>query len=645
MIPLKRLNRIPEEAECLALHEVIAQEEAAIDTIRNLQREHEAKHQQFAEKAIILQRNLDSTEILHEVGSQLCTHFMPLLVQLETQLAVQEDDKTILATHFPSTPDFIHSWGVLKDGIIALDAALKRQLGRAQERITSITQQLYSMESLRDQMSSAVSSFSSMIEHAQESIKAKKGGILHPIRRLPTEILLHIFEDCVNDEINECHRNPPSIFRVTPTMALHLASVHSRWRNIMLGTPYLWRHLRGPTRSRNPAAINPYLFHRRRGGEIEPPIPAGARNHFQNYLDCCRGGDIELTIPTGGKLPDGLNPDTITVRRLNLTADIDGCPILPSPVHLWLYRSETTRGWVVPSDLISRTTHLTVWNVEISFQGDCKSLTRLEICGVQPAFVFTRIIRQLPHLTDFDLIRAEMQDALLLEPVSFTHFHLRYLGLSRGWINVLERALSPGLHLSQLRHLELSNVTSEYMATKYPLISAQLGATVVRLDFQGEDCSIDATRSFIDSFRRVNTIGFYGRVTETVLGALYEVRTSRVQIPGQDSIRCTREVVHAMPRGIEVVIIRDYEGEGRKIDQQLRMMRQNSAPDTQPVNIIFENCLNILPRIRREFAVPGPLIVIESVDPHLGPGQSSCDPGDVNDRILDQLEAADELSV
>jgi len=183
------------------------------------------------------------------------------------------------------------------------------------------------------------------------------------------------------------------------------------------------------------------------------------------------------------------------------------------------------------------------------------------------------------------------------------------------------------------------------MATKYPLISAQLGATVVRLDFQGEDCSMDATRSFIDAFRRVNTMGLYGGVTETVLGALYEVRTPRVSIPGQDSIRCTPEIVHAMPKGLEVVIIRDYEGEGLEVDQQLRTMRQHPAPDTQPVNVVFENCLNILPRIRQEFAVPGPLIVIESADPHLGPGQSSRDPGDVDDRILDELEAADGLNV
>ena len=614
MIPLTRLNRIPEEAQCRALHEAIAREEAVLDTIWKVQREHEAEHQLLAEKADILQRNLNSTEFLREVGSQLCTHLMLGSTQLEMQLLVQGFDKTTLATHLPSTLDFMHSWGVTKDGIIALDAALNRQLDRTQERITSITQQLYSTESLRDQMSSTISSFSSMIHSAQESIKAKK-DILHPIRRLPVEILLHVFEDCVNDEINEYHRNPPSLFRVAPTMALRLASVCSRWRDVMLGTPNVWRHLRGPTE----------LWHNRGW------VSHRARNHFQNYLDRCRGVEIELSIPARGKRPDELNSHTITVHRLNveLPADIEELATVPSPVHLWLYHPEPGSSWVVPSDLISRTTHLTALNVGISFQGVCKSLTRLEICGVQPTFIFPQIIRQLPHLTDLNLIRAEMQDEPPLELAPFTHFRLRHLGLSRGCINLLESALSSGLRLSQLRHLELSNVTSEYMATKYPLISAQLGATVVRLDFQGTDCSLDATRSFIDAFRRVKTIGFYGWVTERVLGALYEVRTSRVRTlrvrtPGEATIRCTREIVHAMPKGLEVVIIRNYEPTGRTIDKQLRAMRQNPAPDTQPVNVVFENCLNILPRIRREFAVPGPLIVIESVDPHLSPGQSSC---------------------
>jgi hypothetical protein len=601
MTSLKRQNHIPEEAECLALQKVIAQEEAVIDTIRRVQREHEAEHQLQAEKAIILQRTLDSTKTLREVASQLCTHFIPLLAQLETQLAVQENDKTILATHLSSTPIFIDGWGVLKDGIIALHASLKQQLDRTQERITSITQELYSAESLRDQISSTISSFSSMIDRAQESIKSKKEGTLHPIRRLPVEILLHIFEGCVNDEINEYHHDlpkylgvSPRIFGVPSTMALCLAGVCSRWRDIMLGAPYLWRHLRAPT---------PSLW----GG-------SGAGSHFQNYLDRCRGSEIELTIPNGDELPDDLSPDTITIQRLNVELDAytDELPILPSPVHLWLYHPEPLSQPVAPADLISRTTRLTVWNVDISFKENCQSITHLEICGVQPTFGFTQMISQLPSLTDVDLIRAEMVDAPILVLVPFTHFHLRYLGLSHGWIDFLERALRSGLRLPQLRHLELSGITSEYTETMYPHISAQLGATVVRLDFQGVGCSFDSIRSFIGGFRRVNTIGCYGRVAETVLKAFYEVRSSPVpvQTPGEVTIGWKHELVNAMPKGLEVVMIRDYEDDGRIIERQLRMMRQYPATDTQPITVVFENCLNILPCIRREFATHGPLIVV-----------------------------------
>ena len=96
-----------------------------------------------------------------------------------------------------------------------------------------------------------------------------------------------------------------------------------------------------------------------------------------------------------------------------------------------------------------------------------------------------------------------------------------------------------------------------------------------------------------------------------------------------------------MPKGLEVVIICNYGGEGREIDQQLWMMRQNPAADTQPINVVFKNCLDILPRIQQEFSVPVPLIVVKSAEPHLSPGQSMHDPGD----ILDQLEAADELDM
>jgi hypothetical protein len=297
---------------------------------------------------------------------------------------------------------------------------------------------------------------------------------------------------------------------------------------------------------------------------------------------------------------------------VELDAYTDELPILPSPVHLWLYHPEPLSQPVAPADLISRTTRLTVWNVDISFKENCQSITHLEICGVQPTFGFTQMISQLPSLTDVDLIRAEMVDAPILVLVPFTHFHLRYLGLSHGWIDFLERALRSGLRLPQLRHLELSGITSEYTETMYPHISAQLGATVVRLDFQGVGCSFDSIRSFIGGFRRVNTIGCYGRVAETVLKAFYEVRSSPVpvQTPGEVTIGWKHELVNAMPKGLEVVMIRDYEDDGRIIERQLRMMRQYPATDTQPITVVFENCLNILPCIRREFATHGPLIVV-----------------------------------
>ena len=623
----RRLNHVPNEDECLTLHEVIGQEEAVIGTIGELQREHEGKRQLFAEKAVTLRRTLDATENLHETGSQLCTHLVPLLMQLQSQLATLEADSPTLVTLFPSTSTFLHSWEVIKDGIVVLDAALKRQLDRTQEHITSVTQQLYTTESLRDQMLNSISSFSSMIESARESIKAKREGVLHPIRRLPMEILLHIFEDCVNDEIDGYHRNPPSILEVPSTMALRLAGVCSRWRDIMLGTPYLWRHLRAPV-----------LYGWRGLGGL------GARSHLESYLGRCRGCDIDLSIPFSGEIPDSLGAAAVERLNMGLAGEIEAWPTPPSPLYLWIYHQESVSGWVIPPALVSRTTHLTVHNLGIAFREECRSLRRLEVWGLQPTFDVTQLLTQLPHLTEFDLIRAKIEVTPILVSESLDHFNLQYLGLSHWFLDLFDSALGEGLNLPQLRHLCLSGITPEYRATRYPFISAQLSATVVRLDFRGEDSSPNAIRSFIDTFRRVNTIGYYGEVTETGLGALYEVRTSRAQTPGEDTIRCTREIVRAMPKGLEVVIIRDYEGEGRKIDQQLRRMRQNPAVDTQPINVIFENCLNILPRIRGEFAIPGLLIVVESVDRDLGPGRSNCDPEDVNDWILDRLEAADALS-
>jgi hypothetical protein len=150
----------------------------------------------------------------------------------------------------------------------------------------------------------------------------------------------------------------------------------------------------------------------------------------------------------------------------------------------------------------------------------------------------------------------------------------------------------------------LSGLTTRHQASEYPFIAEQLSATVIELGIQGSNSHRESIRSFIDAFKRLHTMKSYGGVATEMLRAVYEDRSSKAQNPREETTRYTGKIIRPIPKGLEVVVIRDYTGKGRAIAQQLRRMRRNPEIGARQVGVVFENCLNILPKIRREFAVP-----------------------------------------
>jgi hypothetical protein len=579
----KQPNPVVDEVEHLTLRKATTKEEASLRSIRRLKDLHEAKWRRSVEQIAVLRRTLNSMKTLHDVGSKLHTHIMPLLAELGPHFATYETDKTIITALLPSTSSVMQKWHILRDEVVALDAALMRRLHQTRAQITTTTKELQNTEKLRDQTANSISSLSADIKSAQTSIKAKKNRIPHPIWRLPVELLLHIFEDCVNNEADGDDLRYLRTFYHTPTMALRLASVCRCWREIMLATPHLWRHLRA-TRT------------------------AQEERNFLNCFERCRGKMIELTMKSGCVPLDLIT--TATIHRLNLdtenTCDHDWLN-LPSPLHLYLHSPDSPIDTVkhVPASLINNTVRLTTWNTTLIFNENNESLKRLELWGWRENVDFTDTLSHLSRLTHLDLLKGETEQMEYLPPItprSFTHPYLRYLGLSTWCLDALERALEYGLRLPHLLHLGLSQIMSR--ATEHPFISVQLGARVTQLDFHGEGTATECVRSFVSTFRRTNTIRCYGEATKTVLQAIYEPQTSEVHNHGNDAFVHVENTVHSIPNKLKAVIIRDYKGEGREIYGLLQQIRQYPATDMYPVHITFDNCLNILPSIRGEFAMP-----------------------------------------
>jgi len=74
------------------------------------------------------------------------------------------------------------------------------------------------------------------MNEVQKNVVASSEGFLHPIRRLPTEILQQIFEECIDAEAAEWFLDPTR----PPTLlksATRIAGTCRSWRTIAQQTP------------------------------------------------------------------------------------------------------------------------------------------------------------------------------------------------------------------------------------------------------------------------------------------------------------------------------------------------------------------------------------------------------------------------
>jgi len=94
----------------------------------------------------------------------------------------------------PPTRDFIKGVKAITLYAALLQAALERQLQCIGDRVNSIDEELESTVGLEAYMHvDAILSVSTMISMAKDTIKKKRQGLLHPICRLPAEMLEEIF--------------------------------------------------------------------------------------------------------------------------------------------------------------------------------------------------------------------------------------------------------------------------------------------------------------------------------------------------------------------------------------------------------------------------------------------------------------------
>jgi hypothetical protein len=543
----------------------------------------------MADKCATLQRTITPTQALLDAGSQIQLSNNSFIYYLLTELTAQESDVATLSECLPSTSAFLRGRETVKNAVIALQAALEEQLGSIGQRVAAVKEELEITKELSGHMSHSMDVFSTATNDVQKGIVARSKNFLHPIRRLPAEILQRIFEECVDAEAAEWFVDPtgsPSHLQ----SATRIAGTCRSWRTIAHQTPRMWNRLRAPIQA---GTYN---------GVKQGTRRITGRRAFWASLRLCGSIPLEVTIPEHVSLPEKPNLMSLKIDRLNFdnVCDYDWSrpPSFPSPLYLWVGRgnSRVLHTQELPSSLISRTTTITAHHVAVAIPEGSNQVTQLILRGLQDGFRLTSLLKSLPCLNELDAGSARVVYWYKQVHPALTHQSLRHLRIHISFVHALEYYLAKGLRLPGLSCFGLTCQSMlhygplHYTSSSFPSVSAQLPTTVTHLEVHGEHAvTTSSTSDLIETFYGVDTISTYGNAVGAILLALCRTRdTLEGEKPSAEE---------KLPSSVRVLHIHDYIGNGKDLYPALRQI-YNSI---EAIKVSFENCPNILPTMRGEF--------------------------------------------
>jgi hypothetical protein len=568
---------------------LLEQQESLVLSIEKFRMENDAEHQRLSCKGTMLQESLKHMEELNGLGRTVEPECFHWLDALSKALLNMETKRDFLHPLFDGTTATLDSFSAINDAANVLKSTIETAFGQLPNLFAMVARESYSTDMLCAQITDTITTFSGMVSMARQSITSKQNGVLHPLRRLPVEILLQIFEHCADEEAQGWFEYNWSM-APNPRSPTRMAGVCRRWRSIALSYPRLWCRVLAPACFTR-VEYRPYAPYNPHNRTIEL-----GNDHFRRAFQLCQGVNLELTIPAQFKFPPDVDITTLEVQRLAiLDARQTWPPALPSPKHLWLGQPPTNGALVrqIPLSVLSNTSQITSFCIFLTFPSPISTVTHVVLCGQHYTLPLNAFLRSLPQLVILDAKDARLSNIPNINPVQpNVHSQLRTLGVDGTGLAFLEQAFVEGLRLPNLHLFEIANMGSEHLATKYPSILAHMSGHITRVGIFGK-CAVDgeALHSFIDIFPHLDTLSLHGAVTESALQALCHAANSDGDNGG---------LKWSMPKTVQSVMIREYQGDGEAIHQQLRVIHASQAPSGENIKIIFQDCLNIRLDIRKE---------------------------------------------
>ncbi len=240
-------NRMALEEEASVLREAIKKEKSTVEYLKCQYQEQKNAVEEQQRTASALSDSKEGIISLQQATKQLLQSIGHIQTTFKSILPSQQHEE--VASRIPAADQFVVDWQVALDCLSNASNILEQRLSATAERARANQVQLTLHDSLRAHAVQAVDRMDVIIRELKHSIEDKRFGILHPLRRVSSEILKEIFEYAVDEEHAEltnyiaCDNLP---FKHLPLVAFHISATCRHWREIAIRTPKLWRYICAP---------------------------------------------------------------------------------------------------------------------------------------------------------------------------------------------------------------------------------------------------------------------------------------------------------------------------------------------------------------------------------------------------------------
>ena len=516
---------------------------------------------------------------------------------LSSVISTHESDQISgdLKQSLPSIDAAKQSWELVADVIENLLVQIESLKSATLCHSGCMARELGAHKSVEQQSQKFVDSLTQRIDALTHSITQKR-TILHPIRRVPTEILEQIFESATLDErltlrgnlcwkstsdkeLSGCH----SIPRI-PTI---LASTCRRWRMIALNMAWLWSFLCVPT------SVNCTSTGSRRTFVV-------GLSTFQQAKSCIGASECELVVgPTidWGMVTEHLRSIPASqISTMNIVSPPDWLDFSQFPTtsilrifrgHYRSIESSVRQPSVsLPTSLLARTRELKCHNVLPAVDEPILSVTSFSLDLHSTRFPHLGLfLARVPNLTTLILSMLLSRPGPQITPLH--HARVRTLSITGGVITYLCASLQRGaLSLPSLTHFILlfppsskDNEDGECGQLKSLLIN------VTRFDIReaSQRSGRYAIRDLLDAMPLLQQFTLYDTALTSGLGALLLAPMKR----------------------IGKLIIAESKTDGTNVKSYYDALRSGSVDrpdDNLDISIQFMNCPYILPQIREQLS-------------------------------------------